>query len=79
MISLSRLRLLAGLGAMGAAGGLVAIFALVVFVSLPYGIDRSESAIAMISVGLLLLALVLSHVVYGRILLAAARGKHFGL
>lgn len=64
---------------MGAAGGLIAIFALVVFVSLPYGIDRSESAIAMISVGLLLLALVLSHVVYGRILLAAARGKHFGL
>ncbi len=79
MISLSRLRLLAGVGALGAAGGLVAIFAFFAFLSLPYGIDRTESAIAMISVGLLFLALVLSHVIYGRILLAAARGKHFGL
>ena len=79
MISISRFRLLAGLGALGAACGLVAIFALVVFISLPYGIDRSESAIAMVSVGLLLLALVLSHVIYGRILLEAARGKRFGL
>jgi NADH:ubiquinone oxidoreductase subunit H len=79
VISLSRMRLLAGLGALGAAGGLVAIFAFFVFLSLPYGIDRTEAAIAMISVGLLFLVLVLSHVVYGRILLAAARGKHFGL
>lgn len=79
MISLSRLRLLAGLGALGAAGGLVAIFALVVFISLPYGIDRTESGIAIVSVGLLFLVLVLSHVIYGRILLEAARGKRFGL
>ncbi|HSC31656.1 MAG TPA: hypothetical protein VLD17_08020 [Gemmatimonadaceae bacterium] len=79
MMSLSRLRLLAGLGALGAAAGLVAIYALVVFISLPYGIDRTESFIAICSVGMLFLALVLSHVVYARILLAAARGKHFGL
>lgn len=79
MISISRLRMLAGLGAFGAASGLVAIFALVVFISLPYGIDVTESFIAICSVGLLFLALVLSHVIYGRILLQAARGKHFGL
>jgi hypothetical protein len=79
VISLSRMRLLAGLGALGAAGGLVVVYALVVFLCLPYGIDRTESAIAIVSVGLLFLALVLSHVVYGRILLEAARGKRFGL
>lgn len=78
-MSISRLRMLAGLGALGAAGGLVALFALVAFISLPYGIDRTESFIAICSVGLLFLALVLSHVIYGRILLQAARGKHFGL
>lgn len=78
-MSISRTRMLAGLGAFGAASGLVAIFALVVFLSLPYGIDRTESFIAICSVGLLFLALVLSHVIYGRILLAAARGKRFGL
>ena len=79
MISISRFRMLAGLGAFGAASGLVLIYALVVFISLPYGIDRTESFIAICSVGMLFLALVLSHVVYARILLAAARGKHFGL
>ena len=79
MISISRLRMLAGLGAFGAAGGLVALYALIVFISLPFGIDRTESFIAICSVGLLFLALVLSHVIYARILLAAARGKRFGL
>ncbi len=79
MISISRLRMLGGLGALGAASGLVLIYALVVFISLPYGIDRTESFIAIFSVGLLFLALVLSHVIYGRILLEAARGKRFGL
>lgn len=79
MISISRLRMLAGLGALGAASGLVLIYALVAFISLPYGIDRTESLIAICSVGLLFLALVMSHVIYARILLQAARGKRFGL
>ncbi len=79
MISISRFRMLAGLGAFAAASGLVLIYALVVFISLPGGIDRTESFISICSVGLLFLALVLSHVIYGRILLQAARGKHFGL
>lgn len=79
MISISRVRMLAGLGALGAASGLVVIYALVAFISLPYGIDRTESFIAICSVGLLFLALVMSHVIYARILLQAARGKRFGL
>ena len=79
MFSISRLRRLAGLGAFGAACGLAALFALIVFISLPYGIDRTESFIAICSVGMLFLALVLTHVIYGRILVAAARGRRFGL
>ncbi|HEY7878307.1 MAG TPA: hypothetical protein VIC55_08770 [Gemmatimonadaceae bacterium] len=78
-MSVSLLQKLAGLGALGVSVGLVALYALIVFLSLPGGIDRTESLIAVCSVGLLFVALIAPHIVYGRILLAASRGKHFGL
>ena len=77
-MSVSRLQQLAGLGALGVCAGLLALYAFVVFLASPGGIDRTESVIAIVSVGLLFAALIATHVVYGRILLAASRGKRFG-
>jgi hypothetical protein len=69
--------LLAGLGAFAAAGGILAIYLLLVFITIPRprtaGIDATNAALTWISVGVIILALVVPHVVYARILLARAR------
>lgn len=78
-MSVSLLQRLAGLGALAVSLVLLALYALVVFLSLPGGIDRTESTIAICAVGLLFAVLIASHIVYGRILLAASRGKRFGI
>ena len=56
---------LAGLGAFAAAGGILALFALIVYITIPRP--------TWISVGLIVLALLVPHVIYGRILLQEAR------
>jgi hypothetical protein len=68
---------LAGLGALAAAGGILAIYALLVFITIPRprtaGIDMTNGVLTWISVGLVILALVIPHVVFGRILLSEAK------
>jgi hypothetical protein len=66
---------MAGMGAFAVSGALVAVYALF-FWFIAYrgvGIDGIESSVAQISVGLVFLALIGPHIVYGRILLASAR------
>lgn len=66
---------LAGLGAFAVGGALVVVYALFYWFIAPrgVGIDSIESAVAQISVGLVFLALIGPHIVFGRILLSAAR------
>ena len=68
---------LAGLGALAAAGGILAFYALIVYMSMPRpktgGIDVTNAWLTWISVGSIVLALVILHVIYGRILLQEAR------
>jgi hypothetical protein len=66
---------LAGLGAFAAAGGILLLYLGIVYITIPHpetaGIDWTSAAVAWISIGLVILALIVVHVVYGRILLAA--------
>jgi hypothetical protein len=68
---------LAGLGAFAAAGGILALFALLVYITIPRpstgGIDWPNALLTWISVGLIVLALLVPHLIYGRILLQEAR------
>ena len=66
---------LAGMGAIGVSGALVAAYAVFFWFIGPrgVGIDSIESAVARIAVGLVFLALIGPHIVYGRILIASAR------
>jgi hypothetical protein len=66
---------LAGLGALAMSAGLTAAFVLFCWWVAPrgVGIDRIESAVAQIAVGLIVIALIAVHVVYGRVLLGHAR------
>lgn len=65
---------LAGLGAFAAAGGILLVYLALVYITIPRpqtaGIDWTSAAVTWISVGLVVLALVAVHVVFGRILLA---------
>lgn len=68
---------LAGLGAFGASAGLLALFALLVFLTRPArlgGIDTINAAVAWISLGGLFVALILVHVMIGKKLLLLAKG-----
>ena len=68
---------LAGLGALGACAGFVALFALIIFISRPSrtgGMMPALSAVAWISVGLVVLALIAVHVALGKQLLDLAKG-----
>ena len=68
---------LAGLGAFGACLGLLALFAFIAVLSAPGplgGMTLALSAVAWISGGLVLLALVALHIVIGRQLLEVAKG-----
>ena len=69
---------LAGLGAFGAIALFLAIFALLVKITLPdrlSGIDGISSVVTWISVGLVILALAALHVAIGRQLLNIGRGR----
>ena len=72
---------LAGYGAFAAIGGLAAVFVGFVFLTVynGAGIDRTESIVARIAIGLVILLLAIVHVVYARILLDVAKGKRFGI
>ena len=77
-----RIAKLIAFGAFGAILLFVAIFALVAWSARPTrtgGIDGIESAVAWISVGLAILAVIGVHVLVGRGLLAFARGVRRGL
>jgi hypothetical protein len=72
-----RIARLIGLGAFGAIVVFIAIYALVVYVSVPRstgGIDSIQAAVTWIAVGLVVLAVVGVHVVVGRGLVAYGRG-----
>lgn len=66
---------IAGLGAFGVSAALLAVYALFFWFIAPtgVGIDAIESAVARISVGMIFLAILGPHIVYGRILLSSAR------
>ena len=69
---------LAGLGALGASAGLLALFAFLVFITRPVasgGIDTVNAVVTWISLGGLFLALILVHVLIGRKLLILAKGS----
>jgi uncharacterized membrane protein YukC len=65
----------AALGAILVAVALAAFYAFFVWLSFPdgEGIDRTEAIISWIAVGLLILAVIISHLVYARILFRDAR------
>lgn len=69
---------LAGLGAFGAAAGLLGLYlALVILLLRPsslHGIDGINAAVAWISLGGLFAALIIAHVVIGRQLLLLSKG-----
>jgi hypothetical protein len=72
-----RIAKLAGLGAFAACAGLAALYFGIVFISRPVargGIDATNSAVAWIAVGGLILALIAAHVVIGKQLLRLAKG-----
>jgi hypothetical protein len=69
---------LAGLGAFAAAAGILALFALFVWLTRPDatgGMNWSTSWVTWIAVGGVVAALVAVHVVYGRILLDPTRWR----
>jgi hypothetical protein len=69
---------LAGLGAFGATVFFVALYALIVKISIPghsSGIDRTQSIVTWISVGLAILAIGALHVVIGRQLLSIGKRR----
>jgi hypothetical protein len=68
---------LAGLGALGASAGLLALFALLVFLTRPVrlgGIDTTNAIVTWISLGGLFVALILVHIMIGKRLLLLAKG-----
>ncbi|HJU88567.1 MAG TPA: hypothetical protein VJ672_04200 [Gemmatimonadaceae bacterium] len=69
--------LMAGLGAFAAAGGILALFALLVWMSTPRpgtsGIDMTNAWVTYISVGAIILALVIPHLIFGLILFRQGR------
>lgn len=82
-MSKETLERIAGLGAFGVCVVLLAIWALVIRITIPGpgavggGIDITEATVTWVSVGLVILALVAVHVIYGRKLLAMSRGERF--
>lgn len=72
-----RIARLTGLGALGASAGLVVLYLLFAFATRPgahAGMDATNRVLTWLSVGGVVLALVLVHVLLGRRLLAIARG-----
>lgn len=74
-----RIARLVGLGAFGACAGLLALYAFLLYLSRTTargGIDSVNAAVAWISLGGLVLALIVAHIVIGRQLLRLAKGKN---
>jgi hypothetical protein len=72
-----KLAKLAGLGAFAAIALFVALYALIVYVTIPRpsgGIDRTQAVVTWLSVGAVVLALAAVHVVLARGLLDLSRG-----
>ena len=68
----------AGLGAFGAAGGIAALFALFVWWTRPgpgTGLDWSNAVIAWISVGGIAVALIVVHILIGRVLVRGSPSR----
>lgn len=73
-----RIARLAGLGALGAAAGLLLLFLLLVFGTRPAlyaGLDGTQRLLTWIAFGGIIAALIAVHVLIGRQLLAASRGE----
>ena len=69
---------LAGMGALGAIVGFLALYALIVKITVPgrsSGIDATQSIVAWIAIGIVILALAALHVVIGRQLLGIGKGR----
>jgi len=68
----------AAAGAVLVCGALVAFFAFFVWLSFPKGngIDTTEAIVAWIAVGMVLLAVILTHLVYARILFRDASAHY---
>ena len=73
--SKSTLERLAAAGAVLVSLALMAIFAFFVFLTYPKGngIDTTEAVVSWVAVGLLILAIIASHLVYARILYRNSR------
>ncbi|HEU4642740.1 MAG TPA: hypothetical protein VFS44_09810 [Gemmatimonadaceae bacterium] len=84
-MSKEKLEKLAALGAFGVCAVLLAIWVLLIVITLPRrgavggGIDITEAVVTWVAVGLVVLALIAVHVVFARRLLAMARGERFVL
>ena len=77
----SRFQKLAALGAFGVCLGILALYALVAYISTPKntgGIDSAHAAVVYIGVGMVVVALIAVHMVLARQLLGAARGAPRG-
>jgi hypothetical protein len=73
---------LAGLGAFGACGGFVALYALIVFITrhtATGGMMQTLSTVTWISVGLVVIALIALHIAIGKQLLLLGRGESRGV
>jgi hypothetical protein len=71
---------LGALGAVGVALGLLALYLVLAWVSTPSaagGIDRIQSVVAYIAIFVPICAIAVIHLVYARILWAAAQGKRW--
>lgn len=71
---------LGALGAVGVALGLVALYAFMVWVSMPQptaGIDRTHAVVAWISMFIPILAIIAIHLTFARIMWGAAHGKRW--
>jgi hypothetical protein len=73
--SKNTLERLAAIGAVLVSLALVAVFAFFVFLTYPKGngIDTTEAVVSWVAVGLLILAVIGSHLVYARILYRKSR------
>jgi hypothetical protein len=71
---LMRFMRMAGIGALGAAAGILGLYVVIVLFTLPYrgGLDLWNSLIVWVSVGGVVALLITVHLVYARILLRYA-------
>lgn len=84
-MSKEKLERLAAFGAYGVCVVLLAIWVLLIVITLPRpgavggGIDMTQAVVTWVSVGLVVITLIVVHVLFARKLLAMARGERFAL